>query len=123
MRPIGPFPNESAFNDHLVSVAEPYMDETTLPSIRALMRDDHRIVFTHGDLAPRNILVQGGKVVAIVDWEESGWYPEHWELVKAMWCTLKDPAWLGAVRDIIGIEHEKDWLIDRKLSDHMVGAL
>ncbi|KAL1738701.1 kinase-like protein, partial [Schizophyllum fasciatum] len=77
--PLGPFANEAAFNDRLVQAAEPFMDPAQLPRIRARMRDDHRIVFTHGDLAPRNILVRGDRIVAIIDWEESGWYPEHWE--------------------------------------------
>ncbi|GAB1195910.1 hypothetical protein APSETT444_005175 [Aspergillus pseudonomiae] len=45
----------------------------------------HRTVFTHGDLQPKNIMVQdveshkGGSSqfeVTIIDWEISGWYPE-----------------------------------------------
>ena len=43
----------------------------------------HKIVLTHNDLSPRNILVRDGKVVAIVDWELSGFYPDYWEYVKA----------------------------------------
>ncbi|CAK7210826.1 hypothetical protein SBRCBS47491_000909 [Sporothrix bragantina] len=42
----------------------------------------HRIVLTHGDLAPRNIMVRDGVIVALVDWEDAGWYPEYWEFVK-----------------------------------------
>ena len=34
---------------------------------------------THGDLAPRNILIRDGRIVAIVDWDTFGWYPEFWE--------------------------------------------
>jgi aminoglycoside phosphotransferase (APT) family kinase protein len=30
--------------------------------------EDHETVLTHGDMAPRNIMVQGSKVVAILDW-------------------------------------------------------
>lgn len=58
---------------------------------------NHDIVMTHGDFSPRNIIVQGSKVVGIVDWEMSGYYPEYWEYVKAMY----RPAW------------ESDWIIDR----------
>ncbi|KAK0204211.1 kinase-like domain-containing protein, partial [Desarmillaria ectypa] len=39
----------------------------------------HPLVFTHSDLAQHNIMVDGGKVTGIVDWECSGWYPTHWE--------------------------------------------
>ena len=42
------------------------------------------ICLTHGDLAPRNILVRDGKIVAILDWESCGFYPAYWEYVKAI---------------------------------------
>ncbi|KAG8406145.1 hypothetical protein J3458_021472 [Metarhizium acridum] len=45
-----------------------------------------RPVFTHGDLNPCNIIVRGDKVVGIIDWEFSGWYPHYWEYTSA-WCT------------------------------------
>lgn len=40
-------------------------------------------VFTHGDLNPFNILVNGDRVVGILDWEFSGWYPYYWEYTSA----------------------------------------
>lgn len=64
--------------------------------IRSSLREDHRIVFTHGDLHPRNIMVswegnqrsvaaaENLRVTAILDWEFAGWYPEYWEFVKAL---------------------------------------
>lgn len=48
----------------------------------------HRTVFAHGDLQPRNIIVErlgyrdGGTPklkITFVDWEMAGWYPEYWE--------------------------------------------
>lgn len=42
-------------------------------------------VFTHGDLNPFNIVVRGEKVVGLIDWEFSGWYPHYWEYTSA-WC-------------------------------------
>jgi aminoglycoside phosphotransferase (APT) family kinase protein len=36
-------------------------------------------VFTHADLNPSNIFLRGDKVVGIMDWELSGWYPHYWE--------------------------------------------
>ncbi|CDO68393.1 hypothetical protein BN946_scf184815.g40 [Trametes cinnabarina] len=38
-------------------------------------------VLSHGDLAPRNILVKDDRIVAIVDWETLGWYPDFWEIM------------------------------------------
>ncbi|KAL4810737.1 kinase-like domain-containing protein [Aspergillus unguis] len=45
-------------------------------------------VFTHGDLNPSNVLLHNGRVVGIIDWEFSGWYPHYWEYTSA---------WLGNV--------------------------
>jgi aminoglycoside phosphotransferase (APT) family kinase protein len=45
---------------------------------------DYPIVFTHADLAARNILVRDGRIVAILDWEYAGWYPEYWDYVWAL---------------------------------------
>ncbi|KAG9255085.1 kinase-like domain-containing protein [Emericellopsis atlantica] len=45
---------------------------------------EYPIVFTHGDLASRNILVRDGHIVALLDWEFAGWYPEYWEYVFAL---------------------------------------
>jgi aminoglycoside phosphotransferase (APT) family kinase protein len=36
--------------------------------------------FTHGDLAPRNVLVHNGRISAIIDWDCAGWRPEYSEL-------------------------------------------
>ena len=43
----------------------------------------YRTCFTHADLIPRNIIVRGGRVVAIIDLAFSWWYPEYWEYTKA----------------------------------------
>ncbi|KAI0634295.1 kinase-like domain-containing protein [Trametes polyzona] len=75
--PIGPFVNEAAFNDRLIETGRLFVGEDDLLEIGRRMRGNRRIVFTHGDLAPRNIRVDGDQIVAIIDWEESGWYPEH----------------------------------------------
>ncbi|KAI0129591.1 kinase-like domain-containing protein [Xylariales sp. AK1849] len=44
------------------------------------------ITFTHNDLCPPNILLSQGpnpKLVAILDFGQSGWYPWYWEYCKA----------------------------------------
>lgn len=45
---------------------------------------DYSIVFTHGDVAARNIIVRDGRIVALLDWEFEGWYPEYWDYVFAL---------------------------------------
>lgn len=44
--------------------------------------NSYKVKFTHGDLCPNNILVNKGKITAIIDWEFAGWFPEYWEYTK-----------------------------------------
>lgn len=38
-------------------------------------------VFTHADIAPRNVMVnEEYQITGILDWENAGWYPDYWEL-------------------------------------------
>ncbi|KAF8149944.1 kinase-like domain-containing protein [Crassisporium funariophilum] len=56
--------------------------EMGLPEVPLALRDVDRpcsVVLTHGDLAPRNIMVDGEKITGLVDWETLGWYPDFWE--------------------------------------------
>ncbi|KAJ8462116.1 hypothetical protein ONZ51_g11105 [Trametes cubensis] len=39
---------------------------------------DYSLVFTHGDFVPRNFVLHDG-TLWVVDWEQSGWYPEYVE--------------------------------------------
>ncbi|KAM3518148.1 hypothetical protein NHJ13051_008411 [Beauveria bassiana] len=60
----------------------------------------HRIVFTNSDIAPRNMMVRGDRIVAIIDWEGAGWYPKYWEYVKLMHFLDRCPGWKGLVDEI-----------------------
>ncbi|KAH7886513.1 hypothetical protein F5I97DRAFT_1808227 [Phlebopus sp. FC_14] len=51
------------------------------------------IYLTHGDLLPHNILVEGSKITAIIDWETAGFYPEFWEYCRMHHPVLMTPAW------------------------------
>ncbi|OSC97937.1 kinase-like protein [Trametes coccinea BRFM310] len=124
--PVGPFPNEAAFNDRLADTSTPFKPAAEVAEIRARMRDDHAIVFTHGDIAPRNVIVDGDRVVAVLDWEQAGWFPEHWEWIKAMWCP-PDPKpaselWGRAVKGLFARDYRAEWRIDCDLSDGVVGG-
>jgi aminoglycoside phosphotransferase (APT) family kinase protein len=76
---------EDGFNQYLASS----LFERIPPPIKKAMLDrlqkdmaGHKIMFSHCDLAPRNIIVKDGNIVGLIDWELAGWYPEYWEYVK-----------------------------------------
>jgi serine/threonine protein kinase len=83
--PRGPFESESQLNDTLTALYHDRYQGNFNTFLRSLYRDNHCIVFTHGDLTPRNIMVSEGRIVAIIDWEFAGWYPEYWEYVKSLY--------------------------------------
>jgi aminoglycoside phosphotransferase (APT) family kinase protein len=119
--PIG---SEEEFNDFLLDTGGRKTLVTRAKMIRSFLRSDHRIVMTHGDLHPRNIMavmepaeeVLGRvaaetrtsrvRVVGLIDWETSGWYPEYWEYTKALntvfpGCAMED-WWAYIPIDAIG---------------------
>lgn len=55
------------------------------------------VVLCHGDLNPTNIMVQGGKITGIIDWETLGFYPEWWECMSVS-NVVPDSRWLAALR-------------------------
>ena len=126
---VGPFANEDAFNERLIETTARFDRRVIFPDAetRSRLRGDHAIVFTHGDIAPRNIIVRGDTVVALLDWEQAGWYPEHWEMVKAMWCPpISQPSrelWTEAVKDMFDKDYEEEWQVERDLSSRIVGPL
>jgi hypothetical protein len=64
--------------------------------MRSLLPDNVPIVFTHGDLHRGNIIISSKgvpRVLAIVDWHQSGWYPAYWAFCKALWTTAIGDEW------------------------------
>lgn len=98
--PAGTFPNMRSFHDWFtrlpsIKVGRPSTDPHPM---RADLPDDIPIVFTHGDLNRGNIMIspkgnQPARIVAIIDWHQSGWMPVYWEYCKASWCTRAGDEW------------------------------
>lgn len=121
----GPFEDEDAFNhrgarfgwdiDMLPAEGMPEVVATA----HAIM---HPIVFTHGDLCRRNIMVDGSKVTAVIDWECAGWFPAHWEFCKSIFATGSwdedDPNWIPWLRRIVPA-----YDIEAKADKMLVGEL
>lgn len=88
--------DEAEFNAQLIEGL--FLPEKLLNRISKSHGIKHEIVFTHGDLHMKNILVDdAGKVSGIVDWECAGWYPEYWEYTKAHFTVRVTIRWLADV--------------------------
>lgn len=112
-QPVGPFVDEAAFNQVLRFPDDPG-------------RKGHSIYFTHGDLNPRNIIVQqevqqNGKyawrVAGIVDWETAGYYPEYWEYTKALYEEFRWPRrYARMIHNLFSIfgDYTKEWNVEKR---------
>ncbi|KAF1730833.1 hypothetical protein CRV24_008903 [Beauveria bassiana] len=78
----GPFATQGEFHHWLVRPSKRVNSQSMYwHQITMQLSNDCPIVFTHGDIAARNIMVRNGHIVALLDWEFAGWYPEYWEYV------------------------------------------
>jgi serine/threonine protein kinase len=75
----------------------------------------YAVRFTHGDLGPQNILVRGSKVVAIIDWECSGFYPEYWEYTKAHYNSALLPEFYEMLRRHLFPRYDDDELAAERI--------
>lgn len=91
--------HEGAFNDFLLSGLYEHTPPLVREAFSRRLQTNHRVVLSHCDLTPRNILVQDGKIQGLVDWEDSGWFPEYWEYVKFFQRTA-DKDWKLYAEDI-----------------------
>ncbi|RMD39295.1 hypothetical protein DV735_g5830, partial [Chaetothyriales sp. CBS 134920] len=110
---VGPFVDEHEFNNLLRAKPLPNVQHNST---------EHRIVFTHADLNMRNVLVQqhNGRLSGIVDWENSGWYPEYWEYTKAHYITKLNRRWLAIVDQLFNQRgnYDRELKIERQLWDY-----
>ncbi|KAG6165704.1 hypothetical protein E4U51_004153 [Claviceps purpurea] len=88
--------------------------------LRGLLPRSNKIVFTHGDIRPANIMVRREdgiwKAAAIIDWENSGFYPEYWDAIKtANLLTLREHFdWYKYIpQSISPNRYPVQWLVDR----------
>ncbi|KAI1162987.1 kinase-like domain-containing protein [Nemania serpens] len=78
----GPFATLTEFHDWLVKPPKRLRSQSMYwHQITTQLSAECPIVFTHGDIAARNIIVRDGNIVALLDCEFAGWYPEYWDYV------------------------------------------
>lgn len=61
-----------------------------------LLPQSESSVFTHADIAPRNIMVdERNFITGILDWGSAGWYPDYWEYAQISRPSIKCRDWPG----------------------------
>ncbi|RMD42157.1 hypothetical protein DV735_g2944, partial [Chaetothyriales sp. CBS 134920] len=102
----GPFRSVTEFHDWLSAMIKRgkgvhwpgYAEEDIPDPYRRLLPDDSTVVFTHADLHPSNIMVTQDsspcRVVALIDWQQSGWYPDYWEFCKTEFTVDPRSEWV-----------------------------
>ncbi|KAB8222529.1 hypothetical protein BDV33DRAFT_229564 [Aspergillus novoparasiticus] len=86
---------DRAFHVNYMYEAGPFRYIPVEP-FRHVLPDDCAIKFTHGDLHRSNIIVTPTTpycILALVDWEQSGWLPEYWETQKARCTADRGESW------------------------------
>lgn len=98
----GPFASVKEFHDWLSYLIKRgkgmhWPDPSLIPDpFQDLLPDDSPITFTHADLHPSNIMVSANdpcRIVSIIDWHQSGWYPAYWEYCKAAFTAEPNGEW------------------------------
>jgi aminoglycoside phosphotransferase len=110
LKQFGPFQNHDDFH-HFLRADTPLDSFSTLEGGEEVVvahRQRYTTKFTHGDFAPRNILVKkDGTVTAIIDWDSAGWFPEYWEYTKANFTPYAPDDWVSAIGEMTGTYEEQ----------------
>ena len=82
------------------------------------MPKDTTIKFTHADVHPTNIIVSTSafgppRVLALIDWGQSGWYPDYWEFFKMCYTTHWEDEWRKMwIPKMIEPQEQEKYLMD-----------
>jgi aminoglycoside phosphotransferase (APT) family kinase protein len=125
--------------DEEFEISGPYADEGEMnlalrrqndlsefpPTVVESHSRSHPLAFTHGDFDLRNVMVKGNKVVALIDWEASGWFPAHWEYLKAHWVPSvheREREWRARIKEIV-TPYEMERAADKEVIEHVIQEL
>lgn len=113
----GPFADEDRFHSGLVGQYAKNQNKNGYPGFKGVFYESHfcevlrghKVAFAHGDVQRKNIMVQvkGGpgepeaSRIALVDWEDSGWYPEYWDYFVAYTSFQWDDDWCQRIEEFL----------------------
>lgn len=85
----GPYSSVKSLHDTIAAQFNRFAPDPTkiFDPLRSKLDDANKIVFTHNDLHLSNIIVSPQRegqptIRAIIDWYQSGCYPDYWEMCK-----------------------------------------
>jgi len=107
----GPYNSEADLNVQLAKGVQQYLKQ----DIPTAFSRTHKSVFTHSDLFFSNVLVDGGRLSGIVDWECAGFMPEYWEFTKAMRSGMLDYDAQAVYRRIWGNRFDEELEVEQWL--------
>ena len=84
-KPTEPFKSVNEFHAYFLAYLNELEDiQSTYDGLVQVQAEaqEHAPVLCHGDIAPQNLIVKDGRIVAVVDWETFGWYPDFWEEIR-----------------------------------------
>ncbi|KZV83123.1 kinase-like protein [Exidia glandulosa HHB12029] len=90
------------------------------PKFEQIRGRKYKTMFCHADLSWHNILIRDGRIVAILDWESAGWYPEYWEYTRLSLCWVMDPKFWELLQPHLTV-YPDELAADLALSDAITG--
>ena len=99
--------DEQSFNDFVMDIPKS-CPKAIREVLRARLLCNHRVVLTHGDLSPRNIMLQDNKITGLLDWEVAGWFPEYWEYITFFQRPCQHNDWYDYASDIFSQPYTED---------------
>lgn len=117
-KPETSFSNINQFNDYWINKVKEIMPNYHILAIKNVLPNNRDIVFSHGDLTTKNIIIKDNKIVSIIDWELAGWYPESWEYFRMLSYSIDNEKWHDSVNKII-----KPYYIDYLMYKHIFACL
>ncbi|KAJ7472330.1 kinase-like domain-containing protein [Mycena galericulata] len=91
--PDHPFDSVGEFLEHLHGAFVSSSGQKSVDELFSRLPRNAPIVLTHGDLLPHNILVEGAKITAVINWETAGFYPDFWEYARMQNIGFATPGW------------------------------
>ena len=89
LSPKHAFSSTGELLDHFREMLMLFCTEQYTESLLSRIPRNAAIQFAHGDILPKNIIVEGSRITGIIDWATGGFYPAYWE-----YCRMHDPGFM-----------------------------